>query len=192
MGHSPLSGLLLALFLGACAAPSGGVPAQPPEDPGMPAPPADIAPQPYTAAAIRHSHPAGTFTRYRLTADGQPPVEQHTVWVESREDGCTMEGASYGADGAALGPTQRFEARWWELRDHGSFARASTTVTRGELTVAAGTFLADHYTVVDGEQGTRHYWFDCASAGSPLLYTQEVQGREVFRLELLATDRRAL
>jgi hypothetical protein len=158
-----------------------------PEDDDVPRPPQGIAPQPYTAAALRASHPVGTFTRYRLVAAGQPTVEQQTEWIECDREGCVMQST------IGTGEPQRGETRWWELRNHASFPAEHTTVSHAPLTVAAGTFDCTHYAVADPELdggGIHHFWFDTRTAGSPVLFTHEVGGSEVLRMELLATNRR--
>lgn len=157
------------------------------EDADVPKPPPGIAPLPYTAAALRASHPVGTYTTYRVTKAGAPSVEQRTEWIECDRERCVMESVA-GTD-----EPQRDEARWWELRNHASFPLAQTTVSRAPLTVAAGTFDCMHYAVATpaGQGGgTNHFWFDTRTAGSPVLFTQEMGGAEVFRMELLATNRR--
>ena len=180
--------LVLAGLAAACAAPSPA-PSLPAEDPGVPAAPEDIAPQPYTAAAIRASHPVGTFTTYRITAPGGTPMEQRTEWVESTLDGCVM--AAETPPGAE--ESLRASALWWELRDHASFPAAATSVERKAIAIAAGTFECLHYAVeLPAAQGggTRHFWFDTRTAGSPVLFTQEVGGQEVYRMELVAMNRK--
>lgn len=165
---------------------SSSAPSLAPEDGDVPQPPKGIAPQPYTAAALRASHPVGTYTEYRVTAAGSPTVEQRTEWIECDRERCVMV-TTVGTD-----EPQRDEARWWELRNHASFSVAETTVTRAPVTVGAGTFDCAHYAVAIPEGdggGTRHFWFDTRTAGSPVLFTQEVGGVEVFRMELLATNR---
>lgn len=183
-----LSSLSLLAALPAChSTGNGGAPSLEREDERAPDPPEGIAPQPYTAAAIRASHPVGTYTSYRIQSQGAPPVLQRTEWVECDGERCVMEARTSGTE-----DSQRAEARWWELRDHASFPAAATTITREPLTIAAGTFDAMHYAIaVPAAEGggTRHFWFDRATAGSPLLFTQETGGAETFRMELLATNR---
>ncbi len=177
----------LAPLPGCGATSSSNAPTLAPEDGDVPQPPKGIAPQPYTAAALRASHPVGTYTEYRVVAAGAPTVEQRTEWIECDRERCVME-TTIGTD-----KPQRDEARWWELRNHASFPVADTTVSRAPLTVGAGTFDCSHYAaaVPEGDGGgTRHFWFDTRTAGSPVLFTQEVGGVEVFRMELLATNRR--
>jgi len=162
-----------------------------PEEAGTQSPPAGIAAQPYTAAHIRAAHPVGTFTTYRVSAASKPTLVQRTEWVECDAERCVMSSTTEPAVGAA----QRAEATWVELRDHASFPLATTKITRGSVEVEAGKFRCMHYAVVlpkteTEEGGTQHYWFDTESAGSPVLYTQELDGEELFRMELLSTNRR--
>ncbi|MEZ6016124.1 MAG: hypothetical protein R3F49_13475 [Planctomycetota bacterium] len=183
-----LAPLLAALPACSSAGAPGHLTAQIAEDAGVPSPPEGIAPQPYTAASIRASHPVGTFTTYRITSAGAPPMEQRTDWVESTAEGCVM--AASTPPGA--GESQRASALWWELRDHASFPADVTQVSRETISVAAGTFDCTRYLVSVPESdggGTRSFWFDTRTGGSPVLFTQSAGGAEVFRMELLAMNR---
>jgi hypothetical protein len=161
--------------------------------PEVPPPPAGTVEPPYTASQIARCHPVGTFTTYRITRGGST-VEQRTEWIAADVHSCRMRATTVDSDGNAL-PETEGSALWWELRDHAAFPRGATTESRERIEIASGSYDCTLLTVRSGSGEARsidRFWFDRGSAGSPVLYVQEVEGREVMCMELLATNRRSL
>ena len=180
--------------LAGCMASSPRTPAaEEARDPEVPPPPAGAIEPPYTASEIARCHPVGTFTTYRITRGGTT-IEQRTEWIAADVDSCRMKATTVDSDGNAL-PETEGSALWWELRDHAAFPREATAESRERIEVASGSYDCTLLTVRRGPEERRsidRFWFDRGSAGSPVLYVQEVEGREVMRMELIATNRRSL
>ena len=158
--------------------------------------PEGVAPPPYTAREIARVHPAGTFTLYRLSGEGSPTMLQRTEWVASTAEGCTIAVTAISPDGGTLGETESRSAQWWQLRNHAVFPEEAVRISDDRVAIEAGEFDCALYEVDTpgeaGEGGRMRMWFDKQSAGSPVLFTSEVGGRIVSRMELVETNRRSL
>lgn len=177
-----------AATLTSCNAP-GAAPAY--ADVQFPPPPTGIAPQPYTAEQIRASNPTGTICEYYITQTGMSPILQTFEWAESYAEGCRMNTTMVNAGGGDPA-TQSSEATWSELRDHASFAAATTVRTEEVIRTPAGQFACWRYDFqqpASGRQQRETYWFDKRTAGSPVLIVAKANGEEVMRMELQSTNR---
>lgn len=179
----------ILLLLAACASPASEQGIDAPALPTVNEPPLPDGAQqpPYSAAQIAGSHPAGTFTLYRVDA-GPGSTFQRTEWIVSTAEGCSMRMTSQDASGAEAAPPVSASAEWWELRNHAAVPAAATTVRDEAVEIEAGRFDCWLFEVAS-DQGTQRMWFDKRSAGSPVLMTQEVGGAEVMRMELVETNR---
>lgn len=154
--------------------------------------PADTAPTPYTSDEISRSHPAGSFTEYRISGPGRPALTQRTEWATVSDEGCTIVTSMRHSDGSKIGSPKTDHVTWWMLRDHAALPTDEVTIENDRIATEAGDFDCKVYTHVveaDGVVQTMKLWFDDKSAGSPVLLTTEANGKHVMRMELLATNR---
>jgi hypothetical protein len=155
----------------------------------------DWLPTPYTAQELRRSLLVGSYTLYRIEREGEPAYLERTTVVAADEAGCRMEAETWVEGDATSIRSSASTAGWGELRDHALFPadKAERVSVRGSF--PTGTWDCWQYTVRDtaptGAELERVLWFPLASPGSPARFEQRVDGRTVFRMDLLATNRGA-
>jgi hypothetical protein len=138
---------------------------------------ADLPP-PFDADALRAGLTVGTRIRFRMTPGGEEEWEV----VAADERGCTITTRKGGGE-------ETEQVSWTDLEGHARFPAAQTTREETQLTIAAGSMTAWHYTVTAGpaEMATvREFWFAAGHPGPPVLMTIRKAGDEVVRMELLS------
>lgn len=144
----------------------------------------DRHPTPFSAEQIRAACAPGRLNAYLVVAAGADAYVD-TWWFESGdEEGAEMAHLRSTAAGVPLGEPETSRATWRELQAHASYPAATTEVTTGQITTAAGTFDAWCY-LTRGEAGeVTRAWFARTLPGPPVLMVTEKDGTEVFRYEL--------
>ena len=171
---------LVALVLVASACNSTG-------SSGEPWPAEGPAPTPYTAQQIREAHPDGTRIAFLLEQPGQERFVQVMHFVDGDAVAVTVETWYETLAGEPLGARGSQRSAWTELRDHAQFDASQTTREHAEVTVFAGTYDCQLYTVSEGEGAaaqTTRYWFAVDKPGPPVLLTMQAGEQEVMRMEL--------
>lgn len=180
-GPAAAGGLAALVALAAGAAGQEGGP--PPSEP------ADAEP-PFSAEEIREATAVGRRYVFRV-ADGSGAERRTRMeFVAVDDEGCTVLHVLTDAEGEPLAEPAEERSTWAELESHGRFPRDRTTVEAGEVEVPAGTYACRVFTVTapargDAEQEVSTYWFADELPGAPVKLVVEVDGAEVWRMELL-------
>lgn len=196
-----LSSLLLAL-LAACAPhpapPAHTVPVGPGvslpfSGPEVLAPLADgTLPRPFTAAELHAGLPDGSRIHLVVAMPGQPVVEQRWTFLDGTATAVTIASEMW-AGGALVKDEGKAQSEWTALVEHAAFPAAAAARYSGRVPTKLGTLDAWLYEVTeagdDGAPVLARYWFAKSLPGPPVLYTQERDGVEIFRMEQILHDR---
>ncbi len=147
--------------------------------PDLQSPPSpEMAPQPFTPAAIRDAMKPGSRRRFitRGTA-GTTTIVEWSV-LEATEAHCRIRFTLIDDDGSPGAPTEKVVG-WEELRDHATFPAAHTTAVEEEVAVPAGRYLCWTYTVTersDTDTLVSSYSFAKELPGAPIRYASVRNG----------------
>jgi hypothetical protein len=141
-----------------------------------------MMPTPYTAEQIRAANHVGRRLDWRVETAGRHEMRSMT-FVAADEKGADAEAVTLDETGHAVGESKRTHATWEELRDHAAFPSASTTLTHESVTVPAGTYDCNVYTVTDGGKVMR-FWFANNMPGPPVKMVTTEAGAETETREL--------
>ncbi len=128
------------------------------------------APHPFSPAEIRGATADGRRYTFRMDAGGDAPATFRTMELtEVTDTACTVGGETW-SEGSE--PTSRPASRftWQDLWSHATYPAQSTTIEPEQVTVGAGTFACQRYSVrdePDGELVTRA-WFAGDLPGAPV------------------------
>jgi hypothetical protein len=145
-----------------------------------------MAPAPYTVEELRAANPPGTLYRYKVEAAGQP-VRISVIEFMSGTSAESAEVKDLVLDeaGKPVAAPKVERTPWEELRRHGEFPRAASSVEPGTVEVPAGKFEAKVYTVNAPNGDTLRFYFANSFAGPPVLFYQERGGARLMTSTLL-------
>ena len=171
--------LLAAASCSRHAAPSAGAKAQ---AAGESAADSNLAQVPYTIDEIRKATKVGRTYEFLVRGPGQP--EQHRVMTFLRvaDSEVDVQGVTLDARGAVLEPPKVTKISWEELRHHGEFPKKSTTIRDETISIPAGRFTCEHYTVDEStptDSIVDHFFFPTNLPGLPVLFYTEKNGKRL-------------
>lgn len=142
--------------------------------------PADpsILRRPFTAEQIRDAWAPGLVIEVHMYG---PEGDQHQRWtvLSADADGAEIEYATLDANGEPTGETNAERTTWVELRDHATFAAATSTVEETAMETALGNLAGWRYTTTDEATGTvSEYFFARDLPGAPIEYSMK-RGEEI-------------
>lgn len=146
----------------------------------------DMAPTPFTADEIRTGCPSGRTVRWRAEDAGEPPYLRISRFLDSDDDGTTLERSRVSLDGAPLGEAVAARQTWSELQGNASFPAAITEVTAETLATELGELDCVRYTVSD-DDSVNSFWFDRHRPGPPVRY-EIVAGGQVVSAAVVVAD----
>lgn len=152
------------------------------------APPEALAPFPYSAEQIRDATPLGRTYVFKMTR-GDEVVLRTMRFTAVDAEGATMVAAIADVTGAPVAPPEESRATWEELQHHASYPAAATVVSAATVTVPAGTFACQRYTVRVGEDEQLVVDFAVDLPGAPVSLVDTVGGVEVMRMTLERHER---
>jgi hypothetical protein len=154
--------------------------------------PAPAGATPYTAEQIRDANAPGTTLTFRIETTGADATFQTIRFLARGDGGARLETEQRSIDGASLGPADRSEATWDELRDHALFPPERTRRTDTTREGPTGRHAGWLYTVESefaGAPAITRYWFAAARPGPPVHMEVEQDGEIVFMMELVEDSR---
>jgi hypothetical protein len=147
------------------------------------------APTPYTAEQIREATRVGRTYEYLVERPGAAPARRRMVFVAATPERTTTEFTMFdAATGTSLGPPERTDSTYAELRDHARYPKAATTIEATSVVLPAGTFACRRYTVVRAGEGGENRTVACfadALPGPPVQLRRETGGRLTMTMTLL-------
>lgn len=175
--------VILAYLLTACGG-SRPPAVQPALASAVPAPAADIAPMLFTVDQLRAGNPQGRVIELRMQEEGKPTVVEHWEFSAVDADTATIHAITRDETGKVIAD-ETGTSKWTELHQHGAFPAAATTIEEDvSVTVPAGTFVTQLYTVTQGD-ATRRFWFAKELPGPPVQFETERGGKVVMRAQML-------
>lgn len=144
-----------------------------------------LAPIPFRAAQLKEGNPQGQ--RYRWKVSGADGGVVYKVFVFDAVDdrGATITARDEDEAGQTL-QAQTATSTWDELRLHASFPAERTTVEEKEVTVPAGTYLCQWYTVRGEDGAVSHFCFVVDLPGPPVFFDQWKGAAQQMKSELVA------
>lgn len=146
----------------------------------------DVAPLPYTPAAIRETCAPGTAITLEVRAGDSASLLTFR-WTGGDEAFGEYDQILTDAEGNVLAHSAERTA-WAELQQHAAYPAAATTITEESVEGPTGRWDCWHYTVERGGN-VEHYWFAKKKPGPPVRVRIESGGQIVQSMELVALER---